>query len=362
MKIYLNEKYNFSNLWTFDDEKCTYKNPFGDVEDYTFEEIREMIEHAETYEDIDDALDLIEDPDKKCIYTGFILDNEDTFRDAKDCAERMIRERDFNWSYQGSVALNTVAFDNMNDSELARFVIKHFEDITGHKLSEVFLPDPSEDEDIFDMNMVEKTSEMITRFMIGNSQTINSRRMGEFFEEFDSYLRSNYEKLKESFNKNKLKEELTNSDFWAFDGEECIYSMSTDLQMFVDYCADKVCDLGSIEAWEEDDPEYKVQANISLFYNDLRKFDDGCPVYVADYRGDEILIVREDGKVLHSLYMQENLMEFIWEMEFDKIDRKTYDYIINDWEYWYEDNPYTYPEMYNDKLCKMGYDNKVIDW
>ena len=113
-------------------------------------------------------------------------------------------------------------------------------------------------------------------------------------------------------------------------------TISPQKQKFIDYCKDKIEDLGDIEIYDEDYEE-NVQYHKIMHTEGIREFND---LYIIanfdDYENENLIAINNENKIVINTPMID-CNGYAATMQFDKIDKQFYDQLMDYWDDIYMD-------------------------
>lgn len=112
--------------------------------------------------------------------------------------------------------------------------------------------------------------------------------------------------------------------------------ISPQRQKFIDYCKDKIEDLGDIEIYDEDYEE-NIQYHKLMHTEGIREFND---LYIIanfdDYENENLIAINNENKIVIDTPMID-CNGYAATMQFDKIDKQFYDQLMDYWDDLYMD-------------------------
>lgn len=112
--------------------------------------------------------------------------------------------------------------------------------------------------------------------------------------------------------------------------------ISPQKQKFIDYCKDKIEDLGDVEIYDEDYEE-NIQYHKLMHTEGIREFND---LYIIanfdDYENENLIAINNENKIVINTPMID-CNGYAGTMQFDKIDKKFYDQLMDYWDDIYMD-------------------------
>ena len=113
-------------------------------------------------------------------------------------------------------------------------------------------------------------------------------------------------------------------------------TISPQKQKFIDYCKDKIEDLGDTEIYDEDYEE-NVQYHKIMHTEGIREFND---LYIIanfdDYENENLIAINNENKIVINTPMID-CNGYAATMQFDKIDKQFYDQLMDFWNDIYMD-------------------------
>lgn len=113
-------------------------------------------------------------------------------------------------------------------------------------------------------------------------------------------------------------------------------TISPQKQKFIDYCKDKIEDLGDVEIYDEDYEE-NIQYHRLMHTEGIREFND---LYIIanfdDYENENLIAINNENKIVINTPMMD-CNGYASTMQFDKIDKKFYDQLMDYWDDIYMD-------------------------
>lgn len=113
-------------------------------------------------------------------------------------------------------------------------------------------------------------------------------------------------------------------------------NISPQKQKFIDYCKDKIEDLGDIEIYDEDYEE-DIPYHKLMHTEGIREFDD---LYIIanfdDYENENLIAINNENKIVINTPMID-CNGYAATMQFDKIDKQFYDQLMDYWDDIYMD-------------------------
>lgn len=113
-------------------------------------------------------------------------------------------------------------------------------------------------------------------------------------------------------------------------------TISPQKQKFIDYCKDKIEDLGDVEIYDEDYEE-NIQYHKLMHTEGIREFND---LYIIanfdDYENENLIAINNENKIVINTPMMD-CNGYASTMQFDKIDKKFYDQLMDYWDDIYMD-------------------------
>ena len=113
-------------------------------------------------------------------------------------------------------------------------------------------------------------------------------------------------------------------------------NISPQKQKFIDYCKDKIEDLGDVEIYNEDYEE-NIQYHKLMHTEGIREFEDLYIVADFDnYENENLIAINDENKIVINTPMID-CNGYAGTMQFDKIDKKFYDQLMDYWDDIYMD-------------------------
>lgn len=112
--------------------------------------------------------------------------------------------------------------------------------------------------------------------------------------------------------------------------------ISPQKKKFIEFCKDKIKDLGDVEIYDET-LEENVQYHIIMHTEGIREFND---LYIIanfdDYENENLIAINNENKIVINTPMMD-CNGYASTMQFDKIDKKFYDQLMDYWDDIYMD-------------------------
>lgn len=113
-------------------------------------------------------------------------------------------------------------------------------------------------------------------------------------------------------------------------------NISPQKQKFIDYCKDKIEDLGDVEIYDEDYEE-NIQYHKLMHTEGIREFEDLYIIADFDnYENENLIAINNENKIVINTPMID-CNGYAGTMQFDKIDKKFYDQLMDYWDDLYMD-------------------------